>query len=174
MNKLKSKNTNKSRYITITLPDDYYKSNYVDLYTIAINPTIKKYKVTNHKCAYSGFTETEHKFKDENTATQCAKELNILFKIIQKDTPYLLDMTLSHSSHSSHTKLKLGPIASVMPHYYETKVFAKTLKLQKKYISRPSPPYSANKYCGKTMKGNYNKLYKSIPNKNKVCSWQII
>ena len=105
----------------------------------------------------------------------------------------MLDRTLLHSSH---TKLKLGPIASVMPVYYETngnrgivrkgsetietfkpnecKGFAKTLKLQKKYISRPSPPYSANKYCGKTMKGNDNKLYKSIPNKNKVCSWQII
>jgi len=197
MNKLKS------RYITITLPDEYDKSNYADLYTIAINPTIKKYKGTNHKCAYSGFTETEHKFKDENTAKKCAKELNILFKIIQKETPYLLDRTLLHSNHSSnssnssnHTKLKLGPIASVMPVYYETngnrgivrkgsetietfkpnqcKGFATTLKIQKKYISRPSPPYSANKYCGKTMKGNDNKLYKSIPNKNKVCSWQII
>jgi hypothetical protein len=42
----------------------------------------------------------------------------------------------------------------------------------KKYKTRNSPPYPANKNCNKTMKGNDGKNYISTPNKNGVCSWK--
>ena len=38
--------------------------------------------------------------------------------------------------------------------------------------SRPSPTSSANKNCGKTMKGNDGNMYISKPNKNGICRWQ--
>ena len=37
---------------------------------------------------------------------------------------------------------------------------------------RASPPYSANKNCGKTMKGNDGNMYISKPNKNGLCIWK--
>lgn len=46
---------------------------------------------------------------------------------------------------------------------------AKTLK---KYKTRNSPSCSANKNCGKTMKGNDGAMYLSKANKNNVCTWQ--
>lgn len=49
------------------------------------------------------------------------------------------------------------------------KEHSKTLK---KYQNRKSPPYPANEYCGKTMKGNDGNMYESRPNKNNVCSWK--
>ena len=48
-----------------------------------------------------------------------------------------------------------------------------TKKVNKKYLTRDSPPYPANQFCGKTMKGNDGKLYESMPNKNGVCSWKL-
>ena len=42
----------------------------------------------------------------------------------------------------------------------------------KKYKTRPSPPYHANDYCGKKMKGNDGKMYESRENKSGVCSWK--
>jgi hypothetical protein len=45
-------------------------------------------------------------------------------------------------------------------------------KTLKKYKTRNSPPYPANENCGKTMKGNDGKMYKSTPNKNNICSWK--
>lgn len=42
-----------------------------------------------------------------------------------------------------------------------------------KYQTRPSPPYPANDYCGKTMKGNDGNKYLSKPNKNGICSWKL-
>ena len=38
--------------------------------------------------------------------------------------------------------------------------------------SRPSPTSSANKNCGKTIKGNDGNMYISKPNKNGICRWQ--
>ena len=48
---------------------------------------------------------------------------------------------------------------------------SKTLKKYKNK-SRKSPPYPANKNCGKKMKGNDGNTYESKPNKNNVCSWK--
>jgi hypothetical protein len=46
------------------------------------------------------------------------------------------------------------------------------IKTFKKYKNRNSPPFSANKNCGKIAKGNDGNNYKSIPNKNNVSSWK--
>ena len=44
-------------------------------------------------------------------------------------------------------------------------------KTLKKYLTRDSPPYPANDYCGKKMKGNDGLMYVSSPDKNGVCKW---
>jgi hypothetical protein len=44
-------------------------------------------------------------------------------------------------------------------------------KTSKKYITRNSPPYSANKCCNETKKGNDGNIYISKPNKNNICKW---
>lgn len=49
------------------------------------------------------------------------------------------------------------------------KLMART---QKKYADRNSPPFPANKHCGKEMKGNDGLVYISTPNKNNICSWK--
>jgi len=41
----------------------------------------------------------------------------------------------------------------------------------KKYKSRPSPPFPANKCKGKTKKGNNGKMFKSKPDANGVHKW---
>ena len=41
----------------------------------------------------------------------------------------------------------------------------------KKYQSRPSPPYPANLCCGKVRKGNSGDMYLSKADKNGVCRW---
>jgi hypothetical protein len=50
-------------------------------------------------------------------------------------------------------------------------VRASTLK---KYKTRNSPPYPANRNCNRTMKGNDGRMYISKANKNGVCSWKKI
>ena len=50
---------------------------------------------------------------------------------------------------------------------------SKTLKKYKNK-NRASPPYPANKNCGKKMKGNDGNMYESKPNKNNICSWKKI
>jgi len=41
----------------------------------------------------------------------------------------------------------------------------------KKYKTRPSPPFPANKCKGKTKKGNNGKMFKSKPSANGVHKW---
>jgi hypothetical protein len=41
----------------------------------------------------------------------------------------------------------------------------------KKYKTRPSPPFPANKCKGKTKKGNNGKMFKSKPDSNGVHKW---
>lgn len=43
--------------------------------------------------------------------------------------------------------------------------------LDKKYLTRPSPPYPANLCCGQIKKGNSGDMYMSRPDKNGVCRW---
>jgi len=44
----------------------------------------------------------------------------------------------------------------------------------KKYQTRPSPPYPANECCGFTKRGNDGNMYKSVSDKNGVCTWRPI
>jgi hypothetical protein len=51
----------------------------------------------------------------------------------------------------------------------------KTLKSRpNKYKIRNSPPYPANENCNKIMVGNDGEKYKSVPNKNGICTWRKI
>ena len=43
----------------------------------------------------------------------------------------------------------------------------------KKYTTRPSPPYHASDCKGETIRGNDNKLYKSVPDKRGVYTWKL-
>jgi uncharacterized protein YjbI with pentapeptide repeats len=45
---------------------------------------------------------------------------------------------------------------------------------QKKYLERPSPPYSAADCCGMTLEGNDGKSYISVANAKGVCAWKIV
>jgi hypothetical protein len=46
------------------------------------------------------------------------------------------------------------------------------MQITKKYLSRPSPPYPANKCCGKTMTGNDGAKYTAKPSVSGICSWK--
>jgi hypothetical protein len=46
------------------------------------------------------------------------------------------------------------------------------MQTTKKYLSRPSPPYPANKCCGKTMTGNDGAKYTAKPSVSGMCSWK--
>ena len=48
-----------------------------------------------------------------------------------------------------------------------------TRKVDKKYLTRNSPPYPANEHCGEIKTGNDKKMYKSVADKNKVCKWKL-
>ena len=170
-------------WIVITLPGDYKKNNYQAIYNIFIMPIIKKYNGSQHKCVCDGFTESEHKIKTLSDAKKCSKELNSLFKKIMKEMSFIFEDS------------KIKPQANVMPKSYEIngdrtivrpdysfdkdykpkyscKGFDKELSI--KYKERDSPPFSANKYPGKIMKGNDNKDYKSTANKNKIYAWKLL
>ena len=46
------------------------------------------------------------------------------------------------------------------------------MQTTKKYLSRPSPPYPANKCCGKTMTGNDGAKYIAMPSVSGICAWK--
>lgn len=48
-----------------------------------------------------------------------------------------------------------------------------TRKIDKKYLTRDSPPYPANEHCGETKEGNDGKIYISTPDKNGICKWKL-
>ena len=45
------------------------------------------------------------------------------------------------------------------------------MQTTKKYLSRSSPPYPANKCCGKTMTGNDGAKYTAAPSVSGICAW---
>jgi hypothetical protein len=46
------------------------------------------------------------------------------------------------------------------------------MQTTKKYLTRPSPPYPANKCCGKTMTGNDGSKYIAAQNAFGICAWK--
>jgi hypothetical protein len=48
------------------------------------------------------------------------------------------------------------------------------MQTTKKYLSRPSPPYPANKCCGMKKIGNDGAKYVAEPNASGICAWKKI
>ena len=48
------------------------------------------------------------------------------------------------------------------------------MQTTKKYLSRPSPPYPANKCCGMKKIGNDGAKYVAEPNVSGICAWKKI
>ena len=48
------------------------------------------------------------------------------------------------------------------------------MQTTKKYLSRPSPPYPANKCCGMKKIGNDGAKYVAEPSANGICAWKKI
>ena len=48
------------------------------------------------------------------------------------------------------------------------------MQTTKKYLSRPSPPYPANKCCGMKKIGNDGAKYVAEPSVNGICAWKKI
>jgi hypothetical protein len=46
------------------------------------------------------------------------------------------------------------------------------MQTAKKYLTRASPPYPANKCCGKIMTGNDGNKYASIQKTTGMCAWK--
>jgi hypothetical protein len=46
------------------------------------------------------------------------------------------------------------------------------MQTTKKYLTRSSPPYPANKCCGKTMTGNDGAKYTSVQKTSGICAWK--
>ena len=46
------------------------------------------------------------------------------------------------------------------------------MQTTKKYLTRSSPPYPANKCCGKTMTGNDGAKYTAAPGVSGICTWK--
>jgi len=46
------------------------------------------------------------------------------------------------------------------------------MQTTKKYLSRSSPPYPANKCCGKTMTGNDGAQYIAAQKVSGMCAWK--
>jgi hypothetical protein len=124
-----------SRWLDIVLPENYKNFNYTELLLIHILPIIGKYEGSNINCAYESYTDIEVKFKSEAIAKKTAKELNILFKKIEKEHPDML-------SDNKIKGFKLKASATVMPKDYE--------KTGGRNIVRPD--YSFDKNAIKTFK----------------------
>jgi len=76
----------------------------------------------------------------------------------------------SESAKKKHAKSRMRQYwNSVHKRIKHTKCVMQTTK---KYLSRSSPPYPANKCCGKTMTGNDGAKYVSEPNVGGICAWK--
>jgi hypothetical protein len=174
-----------SRWIIVTLPEDYKENNYQYIYSVFIMPIINKYGGTNNKCVCDGFTESEHKFKSLIIAKKCSKEINTLFKKLLKEIPFIFgniknkiikpqSMVMPESYEKNGSRTIVRPDYSFDKSYKAKPCRNFNKELSKKYKDRNSPPFPANIYPGKIMKGNDNNLYKSIPNVKKIYSWKEI
>lgn len=71
-------------------------------------------------------------------------------------------------------KVQMGKVQTGKTKKVQTKKTVKTgktMKIPKKYLTRDSPPYPANDYCGKKKPGNDGLMYISKPDKNGICKW---
>lgn len=94
------------------------------------------------------------------------------FKNALKTKTNSLNLTMSERKNMTKkmNSLKGKRIASNKTQ--KTQKNQKTIK--NKYKMRDSPPYPANENCNKIMIGNDGNEYKSVPNKNGICTWRKI
>ena len=82
--------------------------------------------------------------------------------------------TRKRQRHSATTKKKT--YAKMRQHWNRVHKRIKgskcVMETTKKYLSRPSPPYPANKCCGKTMTGNDGAKYTSVQKVSGICAWK--
>jgi len=71
------------------------------------------------------------------------------------------------------TKAEHKKMVAKMAEVKSKKKMNVTRKIDKKYLTRDSPPFPANEHCGETKKGNDGLMYTSVPDKNKVCRWKL-
>jgi hypothetical protein len=86
-----------------------------------------------------------------------------------KTNPLNLTMSERKNMTKKMNSLKGKQIASNKTHKTH-----KTQTIKNKYKMRDSPPYPANENCNKIMVGNDGEKYKSVPNKNGICTWRKI
>lgn len=70
-------------------------------------------------------------------------------------------------------KKKQNVTVGYLSHAQRSRLVSVTQKINKKYLTRNSPPYPANKHCGEKKKGNNGKMYISVADKNNVCRWKL-
>ena len=80
-------------------------------------------------------------------------------------------LNLTASERKNMTK-KMNNLKGKQIDVNKTQKTQKTIK--NKYKTRNSPPYPANENCNKIMIGNDGNEYKSVPNKNGICTWRKI
>lgn len=80
-----------------------------------------------------------------------------------------------HATHPPHhSPVKPGsPVKPVSPFRSPFTGHPECIRSNdKKYVTRKSPPYPANKCCGLRIRGSDGKMYVSVP-KNGICRWMI-
>ena len=172
----KELNSSKTRWIVITLPGNYELNKYKNIYSVLIQPIIKKYNGTVGKyTSNNNLTESEHMFNNLSDAKIVATKLNKLFKKVIKEMPFLFLFGKEHLEKENIA------FTTVMPKDYEKTrtnidIELKTLQgtkiLHKKYLERISPPYPAKDYPNEIILGNDGHKYKSISNKKNIYTWK--
>jgi len=90
---------------------------------------------------------------------------------------WLRNIGYALKTHTNPLKLTTAEHTKMVNKMEEVKGMKKrtmTRKMDKKYVTRDSPPYPANEHCGETKKGNDKKMYISVPDKNNICRWKLI
>jgi hypothetical protein len=89
---------------------------------------------------------------------------------------WLRNIGYALKTHTNPLQLTAAEHKKMMAKVKEVKSGKKkntTRKIDKKYLTRDSPPFPANEHCGEKKKGNDGKMYTSVPDKNKVCRWKL-
>jgi hypothetical protein len=111
--------------------------------------------------SYNGAMRQLQSIENGNCSGECKSSWmrNLKYALKTKTNPLGLTQKQKNTMNTTIKRLsKRGP----------------TKRTTKKYESRPSPPYGANDYCGKKMKGNDGNIYESRESKSGSCSWKKI
>jgi hypothetical protein len=168
-------------YITLTLPDEYKKAKYKNVFAAYITPIIATHKGTRGKCVTAdGFTECEWAFASAPAAKAAARALNALFKRLEKESPSLLRTTGATSLPAKAAVMpatyeRTGARNIVRPDYHTEGLKAKACRgfdapLKAALRDGETPPLPATDYCGVRVRGNDGKMWVSA-GKGTKCVW---